>query len=168
MMCGYWVLYHTTFTAVQIVNQLLYMFTTLNLTGMSGLLRRKGMRHSPYALPAVHMPVLWLSSTEMVESCVCIHTCYLASIWWHSCGDWDHAFPVFTLLLLCIIVNANNRNREGLATRLQICSLAWLVILDSKTCSWLIARFHHLFPFCSCLLALFVHLLGSQERNVGS
>ena len=164
MMRGYWVLYHTTFTAVQIVNQLLYMFPLWTL--------QVCQVYSDERAWGIHLTLCQLFICQFCgfpvprwwnHVYVYIRAILIAFIWWHSCGDWDHTFPVFTLPLLCIIVNANNRNREDVEKSLEICSLAWLVILDSKICSSLIARFHHLVPFCSCL---FLYIFSAVRREM--
>lgn len=113
---------------------MLVLFGGSGPTGMSDLLRRKGVKDSPYTLPAVHTLVLCLSSTEMEESWVRTCSYYVASIWWHLRDKWDQAFPVFLHFSSSSVHycehKQKNTNGESLRTRIQIGNLAGLVILN--------------------------------------
>ena len=126
-------------------------------TGMSGLLRQKGVKDSSYTLSAVHTLVPCLSSTEMEESWV--RTCSYCVASDGICVMSEIRPSLFFFTPLCEHKRGKPENKTS---NRQSCRTKFL----NSSSESLIARFHQS-SFCPRLLTLPAYLLNSQERDVG-
>ena len=128
-------------------------------TGMSGLLRRRGVKDSPYALPAVPTLVLCLSSTVMEESWVrpCFNMLH-PSDGIYVMSETRPSLFFSTSPLLCIVVNTKRGRPENKPSNRQSWGLNSKNMALNSSPDFIICS-----SFCSCLLTLRLRTSSHQS-----